>query len=127
MGPVVTRSLAVGLRPLSVLVRRQYHVDELYRWALVRGTRALARLAAWVDEAIIDGIVNAVAPLVSGLAAGTVEVEERGIDLGVMLVSATPVVVGRRLRRLHTGLLQTYAVVLFGAAVVGLVLMLIWS
>lgn len=89
-------------------------------------TLALARFAAWTDEVVTDRVVNGVGPLVSGLAAGSAEADEWIIDRGVTLASAAPVAVGRWVRRLHTGLVQTYAVVLFGVVVAGLILIVVW-
>ncbi len=51
-------------------VHNKYYVDELYNAIFVRGLFALGRLfKRVVDEALIDGAVNGIAYLLSGIAS----------------------------------------------------------
>jgi NADH-quinone oxidoreductase subunit L len=79
---------------LARAMRRSFYFDEIYQ-ALINVTHeALARLAAWSDRRLLDGFA------VRGLSGGTE-------------------VLGRALRLLQTGNLQTYAfLVVLGVAVV---------
>lgn len=53
---------------LFTLLRRKYYVDEAYEWAFVRFNAWWARACAWLDQWLWDGLVQAVAALVLGLA-----------------------------------------------------------
>jgi len=83
---------------LYTLLWNKYYVDELYDAAVVRPTVKGSETLLWkgTDVAIIDGIVNGTATLI-GIAAGWV-------------------------RRLQTGITQSYATVFVG----GLLLILTW-
>ena len=82
------------MRWLSRAMRNRFYFDELYEWFIGLTHEALARLANWFDEWIVSGLVV------------------RGIQ-------GTTDVLGRALRLLQTGNLQTYAFLFaFGVAVV---------
>jgi NADH-quinone oxidoreductase subunit L len=78
-------------------MRDRFYFDELYSWLIRNTHERLARVAAWADHALVAGL------LVRGLH-GTTEI------------------LGRGLRLLQTGNLQTYAV-LFVVGVVVLILL----
>jgi NADH-quinone oxidoreductase subunit L len=61
----------------------KFYFDELYDFALVRPLRSLARLFAWLDRRVVDGIVNA--------------------------IGLVPVALGNILRSLQMGLVPFYA------------------
>jgi NADH-quinone oxidoreductase subunit L len=54
--------LAAQQRPLYLFLLNKWYFDEIYDWAIVRPSRALARLL-WKqgDGAVIDGAINGVA------------------------------------------------------------------
>ena len=61
-----------AIRPLYVLVKNKYYVDEVVDLVFVRGSLLLGRVLAWLDHSLVDGAVNAVASvarLVSKAAA----------------------------------------------------------
>jgi len=72
----------------------KFYFDEVYRRLVVRPLELLAQIAAWLDEWLIDGLVD--------------------------LVGRTPKEFGALVRPLQGGLVQFYAV----AMVVGLVVLL---
>src|SRR4026209_2073690 len=47
----------------------KYYVDEIYQATFVRGFMALSRACAWFDRTVVDGVVNATAPFLKGVAA----------------------------------------------------------
>jgi NADH-quinone oxidoreductase subunit L len=78
-----TDPLTVRLGALARAMRHRFYFDELYAWLIDRTHEALARIAAWTDRCLIEGFG------VRGLAGFT--------D-----------VLGRALRLLQSGNLQTY-------------------
>ena len=96
----------------------KYYLDDLYEKVIVRGVAyPIARAAVWVNQNILDGIVNRVGSY--SVAAGRwiyKWVDQRGID-GLVNGSATTARSGgRALRSLQSGKVQQYAALLFGAA-----------
>ncbi len=110
------------LRPLHTLLKRKYYVDELYHGLFVKGSVAVAYLCRWFDERIVDALVNATALFTRGVAEGSRLVDEHVVDGAVNLTAAGAVAAGRSLRRTQVGYAQAYALTLFVAAVVGLIL-----
>ena len=80
---------AIGLYDLS---HRRFFLDEIYNALIVRPLRAIAWLCYWIDQAIVDGLVN-----VTGLV---------------------PVAFGAMLRPLQNGLVQFYALAMVLALLV---------
>jgi NADH-quinone oxidoreductase subunit L len=79
---------------LARAMRNRFYFDEIYQGLINVTHEALARLAAWCDQRLIDGFA------VRGISGGTE-------------------VLGRALRLLQTGNLQTYAfLIVLGVAVV---------
>ena len=108
--------------PLYTLLKRKYYVDELYHWLFVQGTVALARLCAWFDQVVVDGLVNAVARFTQGLSEGSQLVDQHVIDGAVNLAASGTVAAGNQLRRAQVGYVQAYALTLFVSVVVGLII-----
>jgi NADH:ubiquinone oxidoreductase subunit 5 (subunit L)/multisubunit Na+/H+ antiporter MnhA subunit len=93
------RSLGVAMKlmratGLYALAAGKFFFDAVYRALVVRPLEGLARLLAWIDRRLIDGLVD--------------------------LVGATPPAIGGELRRLGVGLISFYAL----AMVLGLLVLL---
>ncbi|MFW2338548.1 MAG: hypothetical protein ACN4GK_00720, partial [Acidimicrobiia bacterium] len=72
----------------------------------------------WINDYIIDGVVNTVGFLTAGLAQLVYGgIDQRGIDLGFNAFAYASGGSGEKLRRLQTGRVQQYASVFVGAAV----------
>ncbi len=84
---------ASKLKPLYVLLASKWYFDELYGATFVSGTRSLARGLWNFDAHVIDGAVNGVAAMAAALSRGA--------------------------RKLQTGLVHNYALIL----AIGMVLM----
>ncbi len=82
---------ALGLYELS---HGKFFFDPIYRVLIVRPLAGLARLGAWIDRRVIDGLVN--------------------------LVGAAPAAFGSMLRPMQGGLVQFYAL----AMVLGLLVLI---
>ncbi|MHB1651037.1 MAG: NADH-quinone oxidoreductase subunit L [Desulfitobacteriaceae bacterium] len=74
------------------LLKNKYYIDELYLWIIHNIMDGFAKVLYWFDIYIVDGIINGFGLITRGS--------------------------GRALRRVHTGQLQTYALVFFFAVVV---------
>jgi len=83
--------------PIYRLLVNKYYMDELYEYTLVRPTHAVARFVLSFDQRVVDGAVNGVAWVASRVGSG--------------------------LRRLQTGYVQGYALVM----VVSVVVLIMWS
>ena len=146
------KTFDLRLSALYTLWEKKYYVDEIYGFLFVQGSHLLARVSAWFDLTVIDGAVNGAARLsrllssafgwfdlevVDGLVNllgwfGRVFSAIQGwVDLYIVdgLVNAWAWAtgwVGDRLRRIQTGLVQDYLMlVLLGVAlIVGLFILL---
>jgi len=86
--PVIPNTLARIFKPLHTLSYNKIYFDELYSAVLIRPFNHLAdRVLAWFDQRVIDGLVN-FAGTFTGLASALV-------------------------RRLQSGLVQNYLLILF--------------
>jgi NADH-quinone oxidoreductase subunit L len=123
-----------GLTERSVLARRGYtllvnklYLDDLYEKVIIAGIRGpVARVAYWIDQNVIDGVVN-------GLGRGTVVVarstyavvDQRLVDGAVNELAHEAGAAGGELQRVQSGRLQRYALLLFaGVGVLSLALLL---
>ncbi|HWW54267.1 MAG TPA: NADH-quinone oxidoreductase subunit L, partial [Acidimicrobiales bacterium] len=101
-----------------VLLDNKYYLDHLYTGGIVGGIKGpIATATYWVNQNVIDGLVN-------GIAKGSVVVAGfvyNGIDQLVVDGAVNEIGVGAEesgglLRLMQTGRVQQYAAVLFGAA-----------
>jgi NADH-quinone oxidoreductase subunit L len=98
----------------------KYYLDHLYNDGVVAGTKGpLARAAYWINQNVIDGVVNTAGR--SAVIAG--RFVYRFIDQGVVdgTVNAsgrTASESGQFLRKIQTGQIRQYATLMFGAAAV---------
>ena len=50
--------LARTARPLYVLSSNKFFIDELYEFFLVNPMEGFARLLRWIDQYVVDGLVD---------------------------------------------------------------------
>lgn len=93
-------TLAEKFWPIHNLVSNKYYIDEIYRWLIDNIWDGIATVCRWIDLKIIDGISDGIASLTKYS--------------------------GGKLRFIHTGRLQTYALVFF-VAVAAMILYLAYS
>jgi NADH-quinone oxidoreductase subunit L len=108
---------------LYPLLRHKYYIDDLYTVGLVNPTKGpIARFVNWTNQAILDGVVNAVGIIVKGLGTFVYGgLDQRGIDFGINAAGFATGEAGGALRYSQTGKVQQYAAALF----VGMVLLVV--
>jgi NADH-quinone oxidoreductase subunit L len=113
--PDIPRSLAAEWPAAHRVLYNQYYVDELYGTTVVSGTLGGSEAFSVFDARVVDGVVN-------GTASGTVSSSDASnffdanfVDGAVNLVGSTLAALSSMLRRVQTGLVQNYAMImLFG-------------
>ena len=108
----------------------KYYLDALYEGVIVKSiAHPIAKAAYWVNQNVIDGIVNNVG--ITGRRSGEWvyrNVDQRVVDGVVNGSGATARGAGGALQPVQSGKVSMYGALLFGAAAVGaLVLVLVNS
>ena len=113
--PEVSEELATRFSGAHRVLSNKYYVDELYDATVISGTMASGRGLWAVDRNVVDGVVNGtgwftvVSAWLSGLTDRTV------VDGAVNLVGWIAQESSYWFRRVQTGLVQNYALLmLFG-------------
>jgi len=101
-----------------VLVNK-YYLDDLFL-AIIRGIQyPIAKAAYWVNQHVLDGVVNGVGKAAQRSAVVMYEViDQRVIDGAVNGAGLSAEEGGSILRHIQTGRVQQYAALLFGAVAV---------
>ena len=95
------------------LLENKYYVDEFYNTVFVGGTLAFSRALWWFDANIVDGIVNGVRHLtVIVLGHGSWLFDRFVVDGAVNGVGFSARGGSRLFRRLQSGFVQNYALVM---------------
>lgn len=100
------------------LLNEKYRVDEFYQASIVRFTALLALAWAWLDKAILDGIINGIGRVTLFVGRLNFIVDDTVLNDGPDAVADGTVATGKRARRLQTGKAQDYIVYVFGGAVI---------
>ncbi len=129
LGPLagLTRRNAAARLGHTVL-RNKYYLDALYEDVIVAGVRGpLARASYWVNQRVIDAVVNGTGRATARVGRLTYRRVDQGvIDAGLNGLAAETGTLGGLLRRLQSGRLPRYALgVVAGVVVIGAALVLI--
>jgi len=112
------RKISTRFSLVHRLLENKYYVDELYNATAIGGTLMLARVLAWIDTWIIDGLVNLVRHItVWPLGEGSSLFDKYVIDGLVNGVAWTAGRGSMALRRAQSGFVQNYAMVMGGGIV----------
>jgi len=112
------KRLATSWAPVHRLLENKYFVDELYGKTVIAGTLLLCRVLWWVDMWIVDGIVNGVRHLtVIGLGHGSSMFDKYVVDGAVNGVGYSARGGSMMFRRVQSGLVQNYALIMGGGIV----------
>ena len=111
-----------SVRPLGsrlyALAVNKYYVDEFFNGTIIAVTASGARWLAWFDQRVIDGAVNVAGLAGARLGFGHGWWDRRVIDALVNGLASVVRAAGIAGRRLQTGLIQQYLLVVVAAAVV---------
>jgi NADH-quinone oxidoreductase subunit L len=114
-------------RGLYTFVWNRYYLDFLYERVIVAGVAGpIAKLAYWFNQNVIDAVVN-------GVGIGTKltgrwvyrNIDQRVVDGAVNGTGYVSEETGGLLRNVQTGRVQQYGALLFGAAAIGALILVI--
>jgi NADH-quinone oxidoreductase subunit L len=118
------------VRPLRAgyaFLANKYYLDDLYEKVIVAGIAGpIARASYWINQYVIDAIVNA-----TGRAGRMVggwfyrNIDQRVVDGAVDGAGTVATGTGSALRPIQSGKVNQYGALLFGAAAVGAVVLVI--
>jgi NADH-quinone oxidoreductase subunit L len=112
------KRLATKFAPVHRLLENKYFVDELYNKTAIAGTLMLCRALWWFDRWIVDGIVNSIRHVtVVGFGHGSNMFDRYVVDGAVNGVASGARGGSLMLRRVQSGLVQNYAMVMGGGIV----------
>ncbi|MBF0586657.1 NADH-quinone oxidoreductase subunit L [Prosthecochloris sp. N3] len=98
------------IRPLYLYSFNKWYWDEIYNATVIRGSLLISRILAWFDSNIVDGLVNGAGALTRrvGFFAGGVDryVVDGLVNFTAFFVQTT----GSLLKKIQTGRVQTYLV-----------------
>ncbi len=100
------------IRPLYLFSLNKWYWDEIYEATFIKGSMVLARMLSWFDTNVVDGIVNGVATLVRKFAFVNDGFDRHVVDGMVNFTAFTVNTTGAVLKKLQTGKVQTYVVML---------------
>jgi NADH-quinone oxidoreductase subunit L len=103
---------AIAIRPLYLFSLNKWYWDEIYDATVIKGSMLIANILSWFDTHIVDGIVNGVATLVRNFALLNDAFDRNVVDGMVNFTAFTINTTGAMLRKLQTGKVQTYIVML---------------
>jgi len=110
-----------------LFLANKYYLDDLYEKVIVHGlAHPIARAGYWVNQHVIDGIVNAAAR-VGRLFGGWAyrNIDQRVVDGAVNASGTVANSTGTALRPVQSGKVNQYGALLFGAAAVAAVVLVI--
>ncbi len=113
-------SFEQALKPVHTFLYRKWYFDELYDATAVAGTLGIARLLAWFDGAVIDGIVNGAAWVTKMVAVMSSKFDSLVVDGAVNFTAFFAGMLGQTVQKVQTGKVQTYMIF----AIIGLMLLL---
>ena len=99
-------------------LHNKWYFDEMYEASFIRGTLVIRSALSWFDTWIIDGIVNLSAYFTRALAWLQGLFDRFVVDGLVNLVADTIIEAGGQLRRVQTGRIQTYVILLLAGIIV---------
>ncbi|MFN3873056.1 MAG: NADH-quinone oxidoreductase subunit L [Ignavibacterium sp.] len=111
-------ALTERIKPLYTFSLNKWYFDELYDKTFVSGTLLLSRALGWFDLKIIDGIVNGAASATKSLSFFIGNFDRIVIDGFVNLTAYLSGFFGLLFRRVQTGKVQTYIVLVIFSIVI---------
>lgn len=125
MRPELPGQLAQRFSRLHRLVYNKYYVDEIYGFLFVEGAKALARAMAFFDKYVVDLMVNMSGLLVRVQSRVVGWFDDRFVDGAVNFLADSVLSGGDRIRRVQTGKIQAYILVMLLILVGGIIVKVI--
>ncbi|MBE0552032.1 MAG: NADH-quinone oxidoreductase subunit L [Ignavibacterium sp.] len=110
--------LANSIKPLYNFSLNKWYFDELYHKTFVAGLLGLSKIIYWFDAKIVDGIVNGSAEVTRRLAFFTGGFDRIVVDGLVNLMAYISGFIGLIFRRVQTGKVQTYLVLVIFSIII---------
>ncbi|MBI2874422.1 MAG: NADH-quinone oxidoreductase subunit L [Firmicutes bacterium] len=124
---IVSRERIILLvRPVYILLKNKYYLDEIYGYAVVGGALKLAQILSAFDQKVVDFLVNLTGWLTVKVSQASAVFDLLVVDGAVNGVAGGMVLGGRGLRRLQTGYVQGYLLAFAGGVALLLVVFTIW-
>ncbi len=101
---------AEKLKPLYLFSLNKWYVDEFYAATFIGGTIGLSKLLSLFDKYVVDGIVNGTAFVTRGLSNISGVFDKYVVDGAVNGTAFLSGLLGLGFRKLQTGKIQTYIV-----------------
>jgi NADH-quinone oxidoreductase subunit L len=101
---------AQAIRPLYLYSFNKWYWDEIYDATIIKGSMLISKILAWFDANIVDGIVNGVATFFRKFAFFNGSVDKYVVDGLVNFTAFTVQTTGAVFRKIQTGKVQTYLV-----------------
>jgi NADH-quinone oxidoreductase subunit L len=117
-GVISPVAVARRFKPIYTFLYNKWYFDELYMAVVVNPTYRLSEFLFNFDLYVIDGIVNGSAKLTLLLSWLYERFDTYVVDGAVNGAGYLSMFFGRNIRRIQTGQLQTYALVVFLGAVI---------
>jgi NADH-quinone oxidoreductase subunit L len=111
-------NLALKLQPLYNFSYNKWYFDELYSKTAVAFTLGLSNLLAWFDKTVIDGIVNGTATITRYTSFASGKFDNKVVDGLVNLTAYVTGFFGMIFRKLQTGKVQTYLVMVLTGIII---------
>lgn len=114
---VDTDKLTNSIKPLYNFSLNKWYFDELYDATMVKGTLLLSSFLSLFDQKVVDGIVNGAATVTRLLSKISDLFDRYVVDMLVNAVAGVTGVFGIFVRKLQTGKINTYLVLVVFALV----------
>lgn len=106
----------------------KWYFDEVFQVVFVNGTLLIASIVAWFDRKVIDRLVDGLAWIVKAVACcGDTWIDRRGVDGLVNWCGDRIYRLGCELRRLQTGSLRQYVMLIVASTLALFLILSLWT
>lgn len=117
--PELPARIASRIRPIHSLIYKRYFIDEIYNFIFVSGAKMIMTVLSAFDRYVIDLMVN-LSGYILRLKAHIIDwFDRRVVDGIVNSVAGITLTAGTYLRRIQTGRLQAYVMILIVVLAIG--------
>jgi NADH-quinone oxidoreductase subunit L len=124
-GSISPVAMGERFKPIYTFLYNKWYFDELYMAAIINPTYKLTEYMFLFDQYVIDGLVNGAGKLTLALSWIHEKFDIYVVDGAVNGAGYLSMYIGKNVRKMQTGQLQTYALVVFLGAVVFIFIKLI--